>query len=231
MKQFELKFYREWYDALSELSHDDRAAAALALLEYVYEGKIPQDQFIRIVTTLMRNKIDREKASFTARRSKRHGICPVSEPAGSLSPASSTSSMTPNPHISTVENAASVVEPSDETSSSLDVPLADTDAVLLSDTEAAEKGIDDPEPVNQILKTHFNPRDWSFRSLCAENGADPISVAKNAKRLILQWIGFKTWHPVPLPPRPKPSILNQIDSYAFSAAKASHSSPPPSIDS
>ncbi len=34
MKQFELKFYKEWYDALSELSHEDCANAVLALLEY-----------------------------------------------------------------------------------------------------------------------------------------------------------------------------------------------------
>lgn len=62
MKQFEIKFYREWYDALSELSREDRAAAALALLEYVYDGVVPEDQYIRIVTVLMRNRIDRDKA-------------------------------------------------------------------------------------------------------------------------------------------------------------------------
>lgn len=68
MKQFELKFYKEWYDALTELSHDDRANAVLALFEYLYDGIIPEDKFIRIVTTLMRNKIDRETAVYERKK-------------------------------------------------------------------------------------------------------------------------------------------------------------------
>lgn len=222
MKQFELKFYKEWYDALSELSHEDRAAAVLALLEYVYEGKLPENKFIRIVITLMRNRIDREKTVHTARQAR-------------LNSCKATKTNLDSSLTDDVKNASPIVEPSEETtlsnpteenaSPNSNSSTQNQSPVLLSDDEAKERGIDNPERVNQILRTHFNPFDDSFRRLCAESNVDPLSVAKNAKRLILQWISYKTWYPVSLPPRSKPSVLNQIDSYAFSAAKAFPSSP------
>lgn len=98
MKQFEFKFYREWYDALAEMSREERAEAALSLLEYAYEDKIPDDKFIRIATTLMRNKINHEKS-----RQKNRNSIPTCKPS-SVPNSDSSHNETVNEKVDNSEN-------------------------------------------------------------------------------------------------------------------------------
>ncbi|MBD5356199.1 MAG: hypothetical protein HDR88_04230 [Bacteroides sp.] len=184
MKQFELKFYKEWYDALSELSTEDRAAAAIALLEYVYDDKLPEDQFIRIVTTLMRNKIDREKAIHDRRNNHSASFSSVSESTGSLLTSSPTQDSS---------EASSIVEPLDESLPS----HPKSTQVLLSDEEAAAASITDPQPINKILRTHYNLQNKALSEFAQKHNVNPRLIAEAAKEIIIRTHNSSPSTPVP----------------------------------
>ena len=247
MKQFELKFYREWYDALSELSSDNRAKAALSLLEYVYEGKIPDDQFIRIVTTLMRNRIDREKAAVER---KSPMVAPLGQPSevNSISIINKkdsedqdVSAHNAEPESDDAQESAeanekaddpSMMENADKSSEKAEAavsgdenrvgsePAVEGTVELITPEMAAEKGIspDNADKINSILLQHYKTDNTALLELCSREKVDPASVAFHARRIMMKWI-LRGWHGRPLPPRDKRSDLLSLDKAAVEASK------------
>lgn len=215
MKQFELKFYREWYDALAELSHDDRAAAALALLEYVYDDKIPDDQFIRIVTTLMRNRIDREKNRHNSRQ-QQSASSQQNRQESELSEIAESE----NPHVvklnpehnSTKCKEGSVVEPLGETAPS---------ATPNPDNENNNDNNENPEnnDIDAFLLTHYSPQSESFNTLCSKRNLNPDTVTDYAREFLSDWIRQNPGQPLPIPVRIPGTQLTPIDCYAINKAR------------
>ena len=57
-------FYKDWYEAVSELAPDERLKAYDAIMQYAFDDTVPSDKFINAVTALMRKAIDRDKSKF-----------------------------------------------------------------------------------------------------------------------------------------------------------------------
>lgn len=209
MKQFELKFYREWYDALSELSREDRAAAALALLDYVYSDEIPTDQFIRVVTTLMRNRIDREKSLHFRRQSP---DSPESQKASEITEASESSESSEfSKEECASSQSGSVVEPLGET-----VPSSEECSVgePLGETSPTS----DPE-IDSFIQAHFSPQSASFLRLCSVRSLNPDAAAHHARRFLQDWRAQNPGLPLPAPLRIPQTQMAPIDSFIIEKAK------------
>ena len=210
MKQYELKFYREWYDALAELSREDRAAAALALLEYVYEGSMPDDQYIRIVTTLMRNRIDREKARQESRNSP-----PSQSQSNDLSSEDNASPCADNASLQ-ADNAS----PQADNKS----PQSD-DNSLQSQNDNSEFGLvveplgetnpSSPEAIDCIIESHYSPQSESFLRLCSLRNVNPEVAAARARQFLIDWQTHSPDSPLPIPVRIPGRQLSPIDCHSF----------------
>ena len=57
-------FYKDWYDAVKDFSPDERLKAYDAIMQYAFEGVVPEDKFIRVATALMRTAIDRDNNKY-----------------------------------------------------------------------------------------------------------------------------------------------------------------------
>lgn len=202
MKQYELKFYREWYDALAELSREDRAAAALALLEYVYEGSMPDDQYIRIVTTLMRNRIDREKARLESRNSS-----PSQSPSNNLSPEDNAS-----PEADSASLQADNASPQEDNNSLQSDDNSESGSVVetLGETKPSS-----PEAIDCIIESHYSPQSESFLRLCSQRNVDPEVAAARARQFLLDWQTHSPDSPLPIPIRIPGRQLSPIDCHVF----------------
>lgn len=194
MKQFELKFYREWFDALSELSHEERANAVLALLEYVYENKLPEDKFIRIVTTLMRNKIDREKAAHDRAIERKEQKEAVVNNNDSALPGEKT----------------------DPTSDSQN-QAKETSSPYLTQEEIDKYSVK-PEyvkEINTIISLRSNPDDPNFVKLSNNNNINPIIWAMGLKRLMIDMFVRGDLEPFKLPEDSKRVYFRQLRTKAL----------------
>lgn len=66
-----LIFYRDWYEALRELTPDERLNAYEAIMRYAFEDVEPEDKLIRLTTALMRATIDRDNDRYDETSKKR----------------------------------------------------------------------------------------------------------------------------------------------------------------
>lgn len=180
MKQFELKFYREWYDALAEMSREERAEAALSLLEYAYEDKIPDDKFIRIATTLMRNKINREKS-----RQKKCNSTTTGKPS-SVPNSDSSHNETVNEKVDNSENP----ENTDNSENS-------------NNSEIHEA------PIETVIHDHFSEDCQSFVKFCQNIKVDVESAKECARKFIRDWVKENPDKQIPIPVR-KPGMQTAI---------------------
>jgi hypothetical protein len=57
-------FYKDWYEAVKDFSPDERLKAYDAIMQYAFEGVVPEDKFIRAATALMRTAIDRDNNKY-----------------------------------------------------------------------------------------------------------------------------------------------------------------------
>ena len=57
-------FYRDWYDAISELPPEERVQAYDAVFLYAFKGETPTNKLIRGITALMRSAIDRDSERY-----------------------------------------------------------------------------------------------------------------------------------------------------------------------
>lgn len=72
-KKIALTFYRDWYDAIHDngLSKDKQLACYDAIFRYAFFDEEPSDSFVRVVTSLMRSSVTREKEKQEAISKKR----------------------------------------------------------------------------------------------------------------------------------------------------------------
>lgn len=224
MKQFELKFYKEWYDALSELSHDDRANAVLALLEYLYDGIIPEDKFIRIVTTLMRNKIDSEKAAFDRKNNPAipNSMSSTDQPSTSndITDQPSTQNDTINQPSTTTDTASA--EQMTEQNESASSPDRQTQTSETDTSPEPKSGISntDAEGIDEIMEQHYNPSDQFLLKFCKRNSCDINDIIFQAREIMTQWVSDGSWRPSKLPDRSTESILYDIDKLALANSRS-----------
>lgn len=64
-------FYKDWYEAIRELSDEERMRVYDAVMRYAFDGEVPSDKFIRAATALMRSAIDRDQSKFESVSRKR----------------------------------------------------------------------------------------------------------------------------------------------------------------
>lgn len=64
-------FYQDWYEALQDLTPEERLEAYDSVMRYAFEGVVPKDRFIRTTTALMRTTIDRDNARYDETSRKR----------------------------------------------------------------------------------------------------------------------------------------------------------------
>lgn len=57
-------FYRDWYEMAKSLSDDERLMIYDAVMEYAFDGKSPEDKFIKTATALMLSSIDRDNLKY-----------------------------------------------------------------------------------------------------------------------------------------------------------------------
>lgn len=219
MKKFELKFYREWYDALAELSREERADAVLALLEYLYDGKIPEDKLIRIVTTLMRNKIDREKETFENAAIRKNKRLPNEQ-------NESKQLTVKELEVSTEDEMTEVIlEPNiseggcnDKRGDCTDQRnVTEENYPKISREEASRLHIpyDKAEAINGVLRQHFQTDNRHLLGFCRKNNADIRALVENAKFIMAEWARDNSWSPDKYPDRSTESLLYKIDKLAL----------------
>lgn len=215
MKKFELKFYRDWYYALAELSREERANAALALLEYVYDGKIPEDKFIRIVTTLMRNKIDREKEAFenvAIRKNKRlpNELAESNQPTVNELEASPKDEMTEvalEPNIS----KGGCNDKRDDCTDQRNVTEENYPEISREEASQLHIPFDKAKAINGVLRQHFQTDNRHLLGFCRKNGVDIHALVENAKFIMAEWARNNSWSPDKYPDRSTESELYEID--------------------
>lgn len=59
-----LIFYREWWEVIRDYPEEERLALYEAVMEYAFDGVMPEDKFIKAVTALMRSSIDRNTGKY-----------------------------------------------------------------------------------------------------------------------------------------------------------------------
>lgn len=207
MKQFEIKFYREWYDALSEMTREDRAEAVLYLLEYAYEDKITDDRFIRIVTTLMRNKIDGEKS----RHNKGNSHSPS---APSTQSASDNSANSKSEELSRISED-SEISANPENSENLENSGNSENRTSLENSENLENSqVNKQQPGTEaIMHDYFSESCQSFLQFCRNIKVDRLSAEKCALIFIQDWIKKYPDKPIPLPIRKQGLQMSPIDQF------------------
>ena len=57
-------FYRDWYEMARSLSDEERLMIYDAVMEYAFDGKLPEDKFIKTATALMLSAIDRDSDKY-----------------------------------------------------------------------------------------------------------------------------------------------------------------------
>lgn len=57
-------FYRDWYEMAKSLSDEERLMIYDAVMEYAFDGKSPEDKFIKTATALMLSSIDRDNLKY-----------------------------------------------------------------------------------------------------------------------------------------------------------------------
>lgn len=57
-------FYQEWREAVKELSPGQRCGIYEALFDYAFEGKQPTDQLQKVITAMMRLRIDKDQEAY-----------------------------------------------------------------------------------------------------------------------------------------------------------------------
>ena len=57
-------FYRDWYEMTKSLSDEERLMIYDAVMEYAFDGKSPEDKFIKTATALMLSAIDRDSGKY-----------------------------------------------------------------------------------------------------------------------------------------------------------------------
>lgn len=71
MKRDSMVIYREWKIALEELSMEERCLAWEAIMDYAFDGTVPEDKFLKVVTAMMRQRIDKDQSHYTDACNKR----------------------------------------------------------------------------------------------------------------------------------------------------------------
>lgn len=71
MKRDSMVVYREWKEALSDLSSEERCVAWEAIMDYAFDGKTPEDKFVKVVTAMMRARIDKDQSHYEDTCNKR----------------------------------------------------------------------------------------------------------------------------------------------------------------
>ncbi len=56
--------YRDWKEALSLLSPEKRCLAWEALMDYAFDGIVPEEEYLNLITVMMRMKIDKDKKAY-----------------------------------------------------------------------------------------------------------------------------------------------------------------------
>lgn len=56
--------YKEWKEALAEYPPEERCYAYEAIMDYAFENIVPSDRFIKGITALMRQRIDKDQSRY-----------------------------------------------------------------------------------------------------------------------------------------------------------------------
>lgn len=59
-----LIFYREWWEVIDDYPQEEQLALYKAVMEYAFDGVMPEDRFVKAVTALMRSSIDRNSGKY-----------------------------------------------------------------------------------------------------------------------------------------------------------------------
>ena len=63
-------FYRDWYEMARGLSDEERLMIYDAVMEYAFDGKLPEDKFIKTATALILSAIDRDSDKYAKKCEK-----------------------------------------------------------------------------------------------------------------------------------------------------------------
>lgn len=63
--------YREWKEALADLTPEERCAAWEAIMDYAFDGTVPEDKFLKVLTAMMRTRIDKDQSHYDKTCTKR----------------------------------------------------------------------------------------------------------------------------------------------------------------
>lgn len=71
MKRDSMIIYREWKEALQGLNLEERCKAWEAIMDYAFDGTVPADKFLNVVTAMMRKRIDKDQEIYKDTCNKR----------------------------------------------------------------------------------------------------------------------------------------------------------------
>ena len=183
--------YREWKEALSELDMVERCQAYEAIMDYAFEGKIPQNKLIKSITALMRQRIDKDQERYKETCNKR-------AEAGRLGGLKKAS----NKHLAKDSKCYQLPANANDAKQSYQklANVADYDYVYDNDIIPTNVGDNNTRArefelkIKSIVADYMSRNQISIEAFCKNENLTPEKFKESAYSLLTEW-SLKGWNP------------------------------------